>query len=143
MYRVKNRTTPIKLSPLRLHSALSVQVPNNDISFLKSRPYVRLSPLNLHAATSVRVPAGNSSNLFNKRLSVCLTPLKSPVLSKLRTPLFRTNVHLANLKRRVFPSIDKCNAKRCSCCNFISCKSTILSTVNHRRFNAILPSDIN
>ena len=138
-----NRAIKIQLSPLRLHSASSIQVPKNGIAFLKSKPYVQLSPLNLHSATSVQIPTHNSTNIFNNRLAVSLTPLRSPVVRKYKVPpLFRVQLNLRKLSRRVFPSITKCNAKRCSCCNYLSCKSHIQSVVNGRRFNVNLPSDI-
>ena len=40
------------------------------------------------------------------------------------------------------PSISKCNAKRCSCCKHLCCKSTIKSNVNGRQFSVITNSDL-
>ena len=42
----------------------------------------------------------------------------------------------------VYPSISKCNAKRCSCCKHLCCKSTIKSNVNGRQFSAITNYDL-
>ena len=43
----------------------------------------------------------------------------------------------------MYPSISKCNAKRCSCCKHLCCKSTIKSNVNGRQFSVITNSDLN
>ena len=37
----------------------------------------------------------------------------------------------------VYPSISKCNPKRCSCCKHLCCKSTIKSHVNCRQLSVI------
>ena len=42
----------------------------------------------------------------------------------------------------MYPTISKCNAKRCSCCNHLCCKSTIKSNVNGRQFSVITNSDL-
>ena len=47
-----------------------------------------------------------------------------------------------NKRHRVHPVINKCNTKRWACCNYISCKSNIKSTVNSRVFSVVLDSDI-
>lgn len=135
------KTLKINLSPLRLHSASSIQIPQNNSSFLRTKPYVRLTPLNLHSATSFHVPSNNITRIFNNGSKVSVTPLGSPVLRKyhIKSP-FRN--HLVHSRRRVFPSIYKCNAKRCCCCNYLSCKSTIKSAVNGRLFNVCLASNV-
>ena len=41
----------------------------------------------------------------------------------------------------MYPSISKCNAKRCRCCKHICCKITIKSNVNGRQFSVVIYSD--
>ena len=43
----------------------------------------------------------------------------------------------------MYPSIAKCNGKRCSCCKHVCCKSTIKSNVNGRHFSIVTNSDLN
>ena len=76
--------------------------------------------MNLHGVSG--------SALFRNHLKVRLSPLKSPVLRNSRSK-YRRSV--------VYPSISKCNAKRCSCCKHLCCKSTIKSNVNGRQFSVI------
>ena len=37
----------------------------------------------------------------------------------------------------MYPNISKCNAKSCTCCNHLICRSTIISSVNHRQFSVV------
>ena len=43
----------------------------------------------------------------------------------------------------MYPSISKCNAKRCSYCKHSCWKSTIKSNVNGRQFSLVKNSDLN
>ena len=138
-YKLKNsimnnlKTVKILLSPLRLHSASSIQIPQSTIRYNSMLPSVYVSPLKLHSATKINLHGVSDSALFRNHLKVCLSPLKSPVLRNSRSK-YRRSV--------VYPSISKCNAKRCSCCKHLCCKSTIKSNVNGRQFSVITNSDL-
>ena len=137
MNRQKQSMT-IKLLPLRLHSAASVHIPSNDTKLFRSYPSVTLSRLKLHSATSFVLPSVNISNCFHNAPKVTLSPLKTSVLRS-------HNVISSNIrfkKPRLFPTINKCNSKRCRCCNYLSSKSTIKSSVNGRVFNININTDI-
>jgi hypothetical protein len=45
-------------------------------------------------------------------------------------------------RKQFFPSISKCNRKRCCTCKYLSCKSVIQSTSNRRNFSINIPSDV-
>ena len=96
-------------------------------------PSVNFSPLKLHLATKINLHGVSDSALFRNHLKVRLSPLKSPVLRNSRSK-YRRSV--------VYPSISKCNAKRCSCCKHLCYKSTIKSNVNGRQFSVITNSDL-
>ena len=96
-------------------------------------PSVYISPLKLHLATKINLHRVSDSALSRNHLIVCLSPLKSPVLRNSRSKYNRSVVYL---------SMTKCNAKRCSCCKHLYCKSTIKSNVNGRQFSVITNSDL-
>ena len=106
------KTVKILLSPLRLHSASSIQIPQ-----YPRLPSVYVSPLKLHSATKINLHGVSYSALFRNHLKVRLSPLKSPVLRN-SSSKYRRSV--------VYPSISKCNAKRYGCCKHLCCKSTII-----------------
>ena len=62
-----------------------------------------------------------------------LSPLKSPVLRKYSNPFKRPGM---------YPSISKCNAKRCNCCIHLCTNSTVTSSVNGRKFSVVNNSDL-
>ena len=101
------QTVKILLSPLRLHSASSIQIPQSTNRYNSMLPSAYVSPLKLHSATKINLHGVSDSALFRNHLKVRLSPLKSPVLRNSRSK-YRRSV--------VYPSISKCNAKRCSCC---------------------------
>ena len=70
---------------------------------------------------------------FHNNLRIRLSPLKSPILRKHTNPFKRCGM---------YPSISKCNAKRCKCCKHLSTKSTFTSSVNVRQFSIINNSDL-
>ena len=109
------KTVKIILSPLRLHSASSIQIPHSTNRYNSMLPSVYVSPLNLHWAIKINLHGVSDSVLFRNHLKVCLSPLKSHVLRNSRSK-YRRSV--------VYPSISKCNAKRCSFCKHLCCKST-------------------
>ena len=105
------RTT---LTPLRLHSASAVWIPNFINNFRTLIPAVRLRPLNLLSASSVNLHGLTNTSIFHSNLRVMLSPQKSPALRKYSNPF----------KRPMYPSILKCNAKRCNCCMHLCTNST-------------------
>ena len=72
----------ITLTPLRLHSASSVRIPNSINNFRTLIPALRLRPLNLLSASTVNLHGLANTSIFHNNLRVMLSPLKSPVLRK-------------------------------------------------------------
>ena len=68
-------------------------------------------PLNILSASSVNLHGITNSNVFHNNLRIRLSPLKSPILRKYTNPFKRCGM---------YPSISKCNAKRCKCCKHLS-----------------------
>ena len=66
-------------------------------------------------------------------LRVRLSKIKSPVLRKYLNPFKRPSM---------YPSISKCNAKSCNCCQHLCTNTTITSSVNGRTFSVINNSDL-
>ena len=93
----------ILLSPLRLHSASSIQIPQSTKRYNSMLPSVYVSPLKLYSATKINLHGVSDSAIFRNHLKVRLSPLKSPVLRNSRSKYRRS---------AVYPSISKCNAKR-------------------------------
>ena len=74
-----------------------------------------------------------NTSIFHNNLRVMLSPLKSPVLRKYSNPFKRPGM---------YPSISKCNAKRCNCCMHLCTNSTVTSCVNGRKFSVVNNSDV-
>ena len=127
------KTVKILLSPLQLHSASSIQIPQSTNRYNSMLTSVYVSPLKLHSATKIYLHGVSDSALFRNHLKVRLSPLKSPVFRKSRSKYRRNVVH---------PSISKCNVNRCSFCKHLCCKSTFKSNVNGRQFSVITHSDL-
>ena len=123
----------ITLTPLRLHSASSVRIPNSINNFRTLIPALRLRPLTLVSASSVNLHGLANTSIFHNNLRVMLSPLKSPVLRKYSNPFKRPGM---------YPSISKCNAKRCNCCMHLCTNSTVTSSVNGRKFSVVSNSDL-
>ena len=126
----------ISISPLRLHSASSVQVPSSTRKFNTVLPSIKIRPLNILSASSVNLHGITNSNVFYNNLRIRLSPLKSPILRKYTNSFIRCGM---------YPNISKCNAKRCKrckCCKHLSTKSTVTSSVNGRQFSIINNSDL-
>ena len=126
-------TLRIIFTPLRLHSASSVRIPNYIYNFQTLIPVMRLRPLNLLSASSVNLHGLANTSIFHNILRVILSPLKSPILSKYSNPFKRP---------RLYRSISKCNAKRCNCCVHLCTNSTVTSPVNGRKFSVVNNSDM-
>ena len=122
------KTVKFLLSPLRLHSASPIQIPQSTNRYNSILPFGYVSPLKLHSATKINLHGVSNSALFRNHLKVRLSPLKSPVLRNSRSK-YRRSV--------VYPSISQCNAKRCSCCKHLCCKSAIKSNVIGRQLSVI------
>ena len=123
----------ITLTPLRLHSASSVRIPNSINNFRTLIPTLRLRPLNLSSASSVNLHGLANTSIFHNNLRVMLSPLKSPVLRKYSNPFKRPGM---------YPSISKCNVKRCNYCMHLCTNSTVTSSVNGRKFSVVNNSDL-
>ena len=93
------------------------------------------SSVNLHglAASFVNLHGLANTSIFHNNLRVMLSPLKSPVLRKYSNPFKRPGM---------YPSISKCNAKRCNCCKHLCTNSTVTSSVNGRKFSVVNKSDL-
>ena len=123
----------VTISPLRLHSASSVQIPHSTNRFKSLLPSVKVTPLKLHSASSINLHGASNYNTFRNRLNVRLSPVKSPILWKYKNPYERSGM---------YPSISKCSAKSCICCKYLYCKSTIISNVNNRQFSVVNDSNL-
>ena len=123
-YRVK-----ITISPLRLHAASSVRIPTSSHSFRTLLPTVRIRPRNLFSASSADLYGASYTNVLCNNLRERLSPIKSPVLRKYLNPFKRPSM---------YPSISRCNAKSCNCCQHLCTNTTITSSVNGRTFSVIL-----
>ena len=121
------------LAPLRLHSASSVRIPNSINNFRTLIPALGLGPLDLLSASSVGLRGLAGAGIFHSDLRVVLSPLGSPVLRKYSNPFKRPGM---------YPSISKCNAKRCNCCMHLCTNSTVTSSVNGRKFSVVNNSDL-
>ena len=92
-----------------------------------------IRPLNLFTASFVDLHGASYTNVRRNNLKVRLPPIKSPVLRKYLNSFKRPNM---------YPSITKCNAKSCNCCQHLCTNTTITSSVNGRTFSAINNSDL-
>ena len=116
----------ITLSPLRLHAASSVRIPTSTHSFRTLLPTVKIRPLHLFSVSSVDLHGASNTNVLRNNLRVRLSPIKSPVITR----------------PSMYPSISKCNAKSCNCCQHLCTNTTITSSVNGRTFSVINNSDL-
>ena len=72
------------------------------------------------SASSVRIPS--SVNNFGDMLpTIRLSSLGSPIIRKYTKPFN------AFKRRRMYPNVSKCNARRCVCCTHLCTKTTITS----------------
>ena len=74
----------IKISPLRLHSASSVQISHSTSSFRSVMPPVMIRPLDLFFAASVNFNGAGNTNMFNKNIRVRLSPIKPHILRNIQ-----------------------------------------------------------
>ena len=119
----------ITLTPLRLHAASTVRIPHLTNNFQNLLPTVRMTPLKMFSASTVNLHGASNSNMFRNNLQIRLSPLKSPILCKFINPSMRPGL---------YPSISKCNDKKCNCCNHLCFKTSITSYVNGRTFKWLM-----
>ena len=119
----------ITVSPIRLYSASSLQIPRSTARFNSLLPTVNVSPLKLHFVSSINLYGASNYNIFSNHFRIRLSPIKSPILLKYK-------------RNSMYPNISKCNAKSCTYCNHLICRSTIISSVNHRQFSVVNNSDL-
>ena len=81
----KTTTLRISLSPLRLHSASSIPIPQSTNRYNSMLSTVYVSPLKLYSATKINLHRISGSTLFRNHLKVRISPLKSPVFRNSRS----------------------------------------------------------
>ena len=124
----------ISISPLRLHSASSLQIPSSTRNFNIMFPSMKKRLLNILSTSSVNLHGITNSNVFHNNLRIRLSPLKPPILRKYSNPFKRCGM---------YPSISRCNAKRCKSCKHLSTKYTVTSSVNGRHISVINNPELN
>ena len=72
------------LSPLRLHTISSIQIPQSTNRYNSMLPSVYVSPLKLYLATKIDLHGISGSAFFRNHLKVRVSPLKSPVYYKVQ-----------------------------------------------------------
>ena len=73
---LRSLDTDISISPLRLHSASSVQIPSSTRKFNTMLPSIKIRPLNILSVSSVNLHGITNSNVFHNNLRIRLSPLK-------------------------------------------------------------------
>ena len=111
----------------------SVRIATSTHSFRTVLLTVRIRPLNLFLASSVDLQGASNTYVLRNNLRVRLSPIKSPGLRKYLNPFKRPSM---------YPSISKCNAKSCICCQHLCTNTTITSSVNGRTFSVINNYDL-
>ena len=110
------------------------RIPHSTNNFQNLLPTARVTPLDLFSASTVNLHRASNSNMFRNNLQIRLSPLKSPILR---------HIYINPFKRPgLYPSILKCNAKTCNCCNHLRSKTNITSSVNGRTFSMVKDSDL-
>ena len=80
----------ITISPIRLHSASSLQIPSSTAKFNSLLPTVNVSHLKLHSVSSINLYGASNYNIFRNHLRIRLSPIKSPIHLKYKNPYKRT-----------------------------------------------------
>ena len=76
----------ITISPIRLHSASSLQIPRSTARFNSLLPTVNVSPLKLNSVSSINLYGASNYNIFSNHHRIRLSPIKSPILLKYKNP---------------------------------------------------------
>ena len=113
----KNRSPRVLLTPLRLPSVSSLHLPGVSCKKLFTTTKVALSPLHFGSPNSKSQSVSNSGRTAKS---------------------FR----LSNRINRRFSKITTCNARRCLTCHHISCKSTITSSINGKKYGIQIDKDV-
>ena len=104
---------------------------------IANRVKITISPLRLHAASSVRIPTSTHSFL-TLLPTVRIRPLNWFSASS----VVLHGASNTNVRRNMYPSISKCNAKSCNSCQNFCTNTTFTSSVNGRTFSVINNSDL-
>ena len=83
----------VTISPIRLHSASSLQIPRSTARFNALLPTVNVSPLKLHSVSSINLYGASNYNIFSNHLRIRLSPIKSPILLKYKNPYKRNSMY--------------------------------------------------
>ena len=75
-------------------------------------------------------------NFRIKLPTISLSHLGSSIIRKYTKPF------KAFKRRGMYPSVSKCNVKRCVCCTHLFTSTTITSSVNYRHFSIINDNDM-
>ena len=78
---ITNRSN-ITISPIRLHSVSSLQIPRSTARCYSLLPTVSVSPLKLHSVSAINLYGASNYNIFRNHLRIRLSPIKSPLLLK-------------------------------------------------------------
>ena len=118
----------------------------NLLNCKRRSPRVLLTPLRLPSASSLHLPGVSCKKLFTST-KVALSPLHfgSPnSRSRWVSNSGRTakSFRLTNHINRRFSKIFTCNARTCLTCHHISCKSTITSSINGKRYGFQIDKDV-
>ena len=88
---ITNRLKMI-ISPIRLHSAYSLQIPRSTARFNPFLPTVNVLPLKVHFVSSICLYGASNDNIFRNHLRIRLSPVKSPKLLKYKNPYGRNSM---------------------------------------------------
>ena len=122
----------MSISPLRLHSASSVQIPSSTRNFNTTFPSVEIRPLNTLSASSVNLHGITNSIVFHNNLRIRLSPQNHTFFGN---TLIRTKDVECTL---VFLNIMPRGAHVAS----IFTKPTVTSSVNGTQFSVINNSEL-
>ena len=76
----------ITISPIRLHSASSLQIPRSTARFNSLLPTViNVSPLKLHSVSSINLYGASNYNIFRNHLRIRLSLIKSPIFLRVHS----------------------------------------------------------
>ena len=110
-------------------------------------PRVLLTPLRLPSVSSLHLPGVSCKKKLFTTTKVALSPLhfgspNSKSQSVSNSGRTAKSFRLTNRINRRFSKISTCNARRRLTCNHISCKSTITSSINGKRYGIQIDKDV-
>ena len=83
----------ITFSPIRLHSATSLQIPRSTARFNYLLPTVNVSPLNFLSVSSINLYGASNYKIYSNHLKIRLSPIKSPIFLKYKNPYKRNSMY--------------------------------------------------